>query len=91
MWVEIKYLTDFSCIEYCRIKCGSDLQTYKHSIPQNRSLEISGISRQQTLSMLVSIETQHSHLHQVLLPILPPISFVAALMLLAKSLIEFLS
>ena len=40
--------------------------------------------------MLVSIEAQHSHLHQILLPILPFASFAAALLLLARSLIEFL-
>ena len=40
--------------------------------------------------MLVSIRAQHSHLHQVLLPVLLSTSFVAALLLLARSLIEFL-
>ena len=70
---------DFSRIEYRGIKCGSELQTYKHNVPENLGLQISGISRQQTLSMLVSIGAQHSHLHQVLLPILPSTSFLATL------------
>ena len=60
MWVEIKQLMDFPHIEYCRIKCRSDLQTYKHNLPENLALQISGISKQQTLSMLVSIGAQHS-------------------------------
>ena len=60
-------------------KYGSDLQTYKHKVAENLGLQISGISRQQTLSMLVSIGAQHSHLHQVLLPILPSTSFLATL------------
>ena len=81
---------DFAHREYRRIKCRSDLQTYKHKVPENLGLEISGISRQHTLSMLVSIRAQHSHLHQVLLPVLLSTSFVAALLLLARSLIEFL-
>ena len=81
---------DFPHIEYRKIKCRSDLQTYKHNVPENLGLQISGISKQQTLSMLVSIGAQHSHLHQVLLPILPSTSFVAALLLLARSLTEFL-
>ena len=80
----------FAHREYRRIKCRSDLQTYKHKVPENLGLEISGISRQHTLSMLVSIRAQHSHLHQVLLPVLLSTSFVAALLLLARSLIEFL-
>ena len=88
--MEIKYLMDFAHREYRRIKCRSDLQTYKHKVPENLGLEISGISRQHTLSMLVSIRAQHSHLHQVLLPVLLSTSFVAALLLLARSLIEFL-
>ena len=81
---------DFSRVEYRGIKCGSDLQTYKHNITKNPGLQISGISRQQTLSVLVTNGVQHSHLHQILLPILPSTSFVAALLLLARSLIEFL-
>ena len=81
---------DFAHREYRRIKCRSDLQTYKHKVPENLGLEISGISRQHTLSMLASIRAQHSHLHQVLLPVLLSTSFVAALLLLARSLIEFL-
>ena len=81
---------DFAHREYRRIKCRSDLKTYKHKVPENLGLEISGISRQHTLSMLVSIRAQHSHLHQVLLPVLLSTSFVAALLLLARSLIEFL-
>ena len=81
---------DFAHREYRRIKCRSDLQTYKHKVPENLGLEISGISRQHTLSMLVSIRAQHSHLHQVLLPVLLSTSFVAALLLLARSLLEFL-
>ena len=67
-----------------------DLQTCKHNVTEDLSLQISEISRQQTLSMLVSIGAQHPHLHQVLLPILPSSSFVAALLLLARSLIEYL-
>ena len=47
-------------------------------------------SRQQTPFMLVSIGAQHSHLHQVLLPILPFTAFVATSSLLARSLTEFL-
>ena len=81
---------DFSRREYRGIKCESDLLTYKHNAPENLGLQISGISWQQTLSMLVSVGAQHSHLHQVSLPILPSTSFVAALLLLARSLIEFL-
>ena len=81
---------DFAHREYRRIKCRSDLKTYKHKVPENLGLEISGISRQHTLSMIVSIRAQHSHLHQVLLPVLLSTSFVAALLLLARSLIEFL-
>ena len=81
---------DFAHREYRRIKCRSDLQTYKHKVPENLGLQISEISRQHTLSMLVSIRVQHSHLHQVLLPVLLSTSFVAALVLLARWLIEFL-
>ena len=88
--MEMKYLMDFAHREYRRIKCRSDLQTYKHKVPENLGLKISGISRQHTLSMLVSIRAQHSHLHQVLLPVLLSTSFVAALLLLARWLIEFL-
>ena len=54
---------DFSCIKYRGIKCGSDLQTYKHNVSENLGLQISGISREQRLSMLVSIRAQHWHLH----------------------------
>ena len=46
---------DFSRIEYRGIKCGSDLKTYKQNVPENLGLQTSGISRQQTLSTLVSI------------------------------------
>ena len=52
-------------IEYQSTKCRSDLQTYKHNILQNLGLQISGISRQQTLLMLTSIGAHHSHLHQI--------------------------
>ena len=79
----------FSCLEYHSTTCGSDLQTFKHDVLKNLSLLITGISRQQT-SMLVSIRAQHSHLHQVLLPILPYTPFVATSFLLARSLPEFL-
>ena len=65
----------FSCLEYHSTKCGSDLQTFKRN--GNLCLQISVISRQQTPSMLVSNRTQHSHLHQVLLPVLPFTPFVA--------------
>ena len=71
-------------------KYGSDLQTFKNDTLENLGLSISGISRQQTLYMLVSIGTQHSHLHQVLLPILPLTPIVATSPLLARSLTEFL-
>ena len=74
----------FSHTEYYTTKSGSD-------IPENLGLQISGISRlNQTLSMVVSIGAQHSHLHQVLLPILQSTPFVAASLLLARSLTEFL-
>ena len=75
----------FSHIEYHSTKCGPDLRVYKHDVPENLDLKISEISRQQT-PMLVSIGAHHSHLHQVLLPVLPPTPFVAASLLLAKSL-----
>ena len=58
-----------SGLEYYSAKWGSDLQTFKHDVLENLGLQISGISRQQAPSMLVSIGAQHSHLHQVLLPI----------------------
>ena len=63
--------------EYHSTKCGSDLQTFKYDVLENLGLQISGISRLQTPSMLVSILIQHSYLHQVLLPILQFIPFVA--------------
>ena len=85
MWVGIKTLMDFSRIEYRGTKCRSDLLTHKHNVPENLGLQITGISRQQTLFMLLSIGVQHSHLHQVLLPILLSTSFLAALLLLARS------
>ena len=72
----------FCYVEYHSTKCGSDLQTYK-DVPHNFGLQISGISRQQILSMLVTLGAQYSHLHQVLLPILPSTSIVAILLLLA--------
>ena len=37
-------------MEYRGIKCRSELQTYKHNLPENLGLQISGISRQQALS-----------------------------------------
>ena len=80
----------FSCLEYHSIKYGSDLQMFKHDVLKNLGLQISGISRQQTPSMLVSIGARHSHLHQVLLPILPYTPFVATSLLLARSLTELL-
>ena len=46
-WMEIKWLTKFSHLDYL-------------------GWQISVISRQKTPSMLVSIGTQYSHLHQVL-------------------------
>ena len=81
----------FSRIEYHSTKCEFDLRAYKHDVPENLGLKISEISRQQTPSMLVSIRTQHSHLHQVLLPVLPSAPFVAGSLLLARSLTEFLA
>ena len=66
------------------------LQTFKHDVFKSLGLQISGITRQQTPSMLVSIGVQNSHLHQVLLPFLPYTQFVATLLLLARSLTEFL-
>ena len=77
---------DFSRIEYRRRK----FTKVQHNVPENLGLQISRISREQTLSRLVSIGAQHLHLDQVLLPILSSTSFVAALLLLARSLIEFL-
>ena len=73
----------FCYVEYHSTKCGPDLQTYKDDVPHNFGLQISGISRQQILSMLVTLGAQYSHLHQVLLPILPSTSFVAISLLLA--------
>ena len=35
----------FSCPEYYSTKCWSDLQTFKHNVPENLGLQISGISR----------------------------------------------
>ena len=49
----------FSCLEYHSTKCGSDVQTFKHDILKYLGLQISDISRQQTLSMLVSIGAQN--------------------------------
>ena len=60
--MEIKLLMKFSRVEYYSTKCGSDLQTFKHDVLEN-GLQISGISRQQTPSMLVSTGAQDSHLH----------------------------
>ena len=48
----------FSRLEYLSTKWGSDLQTFKQDILKNLGLQISGISRQQTFSMLVSIGAQ---------------------------------
>ena len=42
MWVEIKWLMDFSRLEYRGIKCWSDLQAYEHNVLENLSLQISG-------------------------------------------------
>ena len=44
----------FSRLEYHSSKCGSNLQTFKHDVPENIGLQISGNSRQQTPSMLQS-------------------------------------
>ena len=46
---------EVSCREYNSTKCKSDLQTYKHDVLENLGLQISGISRQQASSILVSI------------------------------------
>ena len=78
-YLEIIY---FFCLS--RTKTTSDLQR------QRLGLQISGISRKQKLSMLVSIGAQHSHLDQVLLPILPSTSIVVASLLLTRSLVQFL-
>ena len=81
----------FSCLEYHSTKYGSDLQTPKHDVLKNLGLQIPGIPRQQTTpSMVVSIGAQHSHLHQVLLPVLPYMPFVATSLLLTRSLTELL-
>ena len=76
----------FSCLEYHSSKYGSNPQTFKHDVLENLGLHISGISRQQTPSMLVFIRAQHSHFHQVLLANLPFIPFVVTSLLLARSL-----
>ena len=80
----------FSRLENHITKYGSDLQTFKHDVLENLGLQISGNSRQQTPSILISIGAQHSHLHQVLCcQFLPFTSFMATPLLLARSLIEF--
>ena len=58
-WVEIKYLMEFYRIEYPSRKSGPDLKTCKRTAPENLGLKLSGISRQQTLFMLVSKGAQH--------------------------------
>ena len=63
---------------------------YKHDVLENLGLPISVISGQQTPSMLVSIGAQHSHLHQVFLPILSFTPFVATSLMLARSITEVL-
>ena len=80
----------FIRLEYHSTKCGLIYKRSNGDVLKNLRLQISGISRQQTPSMLVSIAAQNSHLHQVLLPILPFIPFVATSLLLARSLTEFL-
>ena len=72
--------------EYHSTKCGYDLQMFKHDVLENLNLQISEISRRQTPSMLVFVRAQYSHLHQILLPILPFTPFVATSSLLARSL-----
>ena len=52
--MEIKELTTFSCLEYHSSKCGSNLQTFEHDVLENLGLQISGISRQQTPSLIRS-------------------------------------
>ena len=47
-------LPTFSRLENHSTKCGSDLQTFKHRVLENLGLRISGISRRQAPSMLVS-------------------------------------
>ena len=84
LWVETKQLTKFSRLEYYTAKCGSDLQTFKHDLLGNLGYQISGISRQPTPSMLVSIRAQYLHFLQVSQPILLFLPFVAALLLLAR-------
>ena len=64
-------ITKFSRLENHITKYRSDLRTLNQDILENLGLQMSGISRQHTPSMLVSIGEQHSYLHQVLLPILP--------------------
>ena len=70
----------FSRLEYHSTKSGSHLQTFKHDVLENLGLQISGTSRKMTQSMLVSTGVQHSHLHQVLLPVLPFRPFVDTLL-----------
>ena len=83
-------ITKFSHLEYHSTKSGFDLQTFKHDVLDNIGLQISGISRQQTASMLISIGAQYSHFHKVLFPILPFTPFVATSLVPARSLTELL-
>ena len=53
----------FSRVEYHSKKCGSDPQTIKHDVLENLGWQMSGISRKQTPSMLVSIGGQYLHFH----------------------------
>ena len=69
-FTEIKKLTKFSWLEYTQnvdqiYKCTNMIYIIK-----NLGLQNLGIFRQQTPSLLVSVEAQHSHFHQVLLSIL---------------------
>ena len=63
---------------------------FRHDVLENLGLQISSISKQETPSILVSIGAQYSHIHDVLLPILPFTPFLATSLLLARSLTELL-
>ena len=58
-----KELTRFSRLKGHITRYGSDLQTLKHDVLENHGLQISGISRLETPSMLFSSGPQHLHLH----------------------------
>ena len=88
--MEIIQLTKFSGQGYHNTKWGSDLQKFKHDVLENLGLQISGISRQQIPSMLVSIGVQHSQFAPGFVTNITITPFVDASLLLARSLTEFL-